>query len=112
MKYNIPSGAVLFILEGSAVPPGFTRMSLADGKLIRSGSVHGSTGGGSHSHTLDPPSVQSVAKILGVSFTTIAGATVVVPYNHKHTGVNRAQTTSDVQGPVPPYIDVIVAIKN
>lgn len=113
MKYNYPSGMVIFLPEsGASVPDGWTLVSAANGKLIRSGSSHGNTGGGGHTHSFNPESFDSSSKLVGgVSTSIVGGGWNVVDDYHKHS-IDRAVAVSDEDESLPPYIDVMMIVKD
>lgn len=111
MKYNWPSGIIVFLPEGSSVPSGWTRQSVMDGKLIRANSTAGGSGSGtSHTHGLDPDAVWSSRDRMGES-KYITGGTNFTEIDHRHV-VNRSSTVSAGDSTMPPYIDVVVIKKD
>lgn len=109
--YNYPSGIIL-LFEASC-PSGWTRVSAADGKLIKFDSSYGTSSSAS-SHTHSVP-----ARVTTIGATDLGSVTAGSDYSdvsvarisHRHT-FTRASGVTGSAATTPEYIDVILCVKD
>jgi hypothetical protein len=109
--YSYPAGIIL-VFQASC-PSGWTRFTALDDKFVRGASGYGATGGGTHSHGLNPASATLASSGMATGAVRDDVGSPVGDSQEAHThGYDRGATTSSSDNPLPPYIAVIFCKKD
>ena len=108
MRYYYPSGIIMAFDD--SCPTGWTRFTALDSGFVKGKAVYGATGGGGHTHSFDPPAVNTSAS--SDDFNSDPGSGVnAAEDGHRHS-VDRPSTTSTSTNPNPPWIGVVFCKKD